>query len=146
MGCRFVVGGSVEASVRARHGLLVTERVAAHTERGQRDAGGVQQTGHVVVGRDEQRGGIGEREVVDEQSRIDVTVRGDDREITDLVEDATGDRPGRGVRWQQTVRMQHEVPSCRAHPPSVRPMQSSSMPVATDRDVTASTLLSPANV
>ena len=61
------------------------ERTLSDAERVERDADGVQQPRHVVVGRDEQRGGIAERLVVEQQPRVDVAVRRDHRQLAHRV-------------------------------------------------------------
>ena len=67
----------------APHLAGVDAVAAAHAETGEVDAGGVEQSRHVVVVRDEQLGGIRERRVVEQQARCDVPVRGDDRQVRD---------------------------------------------------------------
>ena len=53
----------------------------------------VQQPGDVVVGLQQQAGRVGERRVVDQQPRVDVPVRGHDRQVPHRVVQPGGDRP-----------------------------------------------------
>ena len=69
---------------------------------------GVQQPRHVVIGRDEQRRGVRERLVVEQQARIDVAVRRDDRQLAHRLVEPPGDRARLRVGGQQPVRVQRE--------------------------------------
>ena len=62
------------------------------------DAAGVQQPGHVVVGRHEQARGIPERLVVEQQPRVDVTVRARSSAARAPRRTAAGRSPGRPAR------------------------------------------------
>jgi hypothetical protein len=90
----------------ARLGLR--QRAAAHAQGVQRNPAGVQQPGHVVVGRHQQARRIGERLVVEQQPRVDVAVRREDRQVAHGVVQPPGDRPRPRVRWQQPVRVEPE--------------------------------------
>ena len=80
-------------------------RIGGRSQPLERDAVRVQQARHVVVRRDEQRGGIGERRVACEQRGFDVPVRGDDRQIGDDAVQLGGDAARRRGRRQQEVRV-----------------------------------------
>ncbi len=75
--CRGTRPSARTAAATAVAGRRLGQRPCADAELVQRDAAGVQQPGHVVVGRDEQRRRVGERLVVEQQARVDVPVRGD---------------------------------------------------------------------
>ena len=90
----------------ARLGL--GELAAAHAERVQWDPAGVQQPGHVVVGRHQQARRVGERLVVEEQPRVDVAVRGQDRQVAHGLVEPPRDRPDPGLRGKQPVRVEPE--------------------------------------
>ena len=96
---------AVDVPVRAQQpphlpGLRLVQRAAAHTERVQPDPAGMQQPGDVVVRSDEQRGRIQERLVVEQQPRIDVPVRGDDRLVLHGLVEPPGDRADARIRRQ----------------------------------------------
>ena len=104
-------GAAVDVPVRAQQpphlpGLRLGKRAAAHAKLVQRDAAGVQQPGDVVVRGHEQRRRIRERRVVQQQPRIDVAVRRDDRQLPHGVVEPAGERTDSGLCRQQTVRMQ----------------------------------------
>ena len=78
-------------------GLLFGERTLADTELRQAHAVGVQQPVDVVVGGDQQRGRVTEREVVGEPAGRHVAVRGDDRQLGHRRVQPTGHGPQRRV-------------------------------------------------
>ena len=98
-------------------GLLLGQRTTAHAELVEPNSVGMQQPGHVVVRGHEQRGRVGERRVVEQQSRVDVTMRRDDRQLAHRVVEPAGDRAHSGLRWQQTVRVQLQPVNGGSHPP-----------------------------
>ena len=58
-----------------------------------------------MVRADEQGGGVGEGFVVDEHGGVEVAVRGDDREILRVCEQAAGDVADARFRRKQPVRV-----------------------------------------
>ncbi len=66
----------------------------------------MEQARHVVVRRHEQRSRIGERVVLQEDLRVDVSVRGHDRQVRNGRIDLPSDRTHRRVGWQQPVRVE----------------------------------------
>ena len=82
------------------------ERALPDPEVVEPDPVGVQQPRHVVVGGHEQRRRVGERLVVEQQPRIDVTVRRDHRQVTHRVVQPPRDRPLARLRGQQPIRVQ----------------------------------------
>ena len=81
---------------------------------------GVQQPGDVVIRRDEQGSRIGKRFVVEQQVRVDVTVRADQRKLSHRVVQAARHRSFAGVEWQQPIRMQRQPGLSTSHAPIVR--------------------------
>ena len=86
-------------------GLRQRRADAEHLER---DAGGVQQPRHVVVGRDQQRRRVAERRVVEQHARVDVAVRRDHGQRRAPRRRAARDRPDAGLGGQQPVGVKHE--------------------------------------
>ena len=104
-------GGAEDMPVRAEQtpGLacgLLTERSLPDPQRVQRNPGRMQQPGHVVVGGHEQLSGVPERHVVQQDRRVHVTVRGDDRQILHTLVEPAGDVTDRGFHGQEPVRVQ----------------------------------------
>jgi hypothetical protein len=79
-----------------------------HAEGLHGDALRVEHPEDVVVGREEQRGGLGERRVVGQQGGGDVPVRRDDRQRARLLVEPARQAPHRRVRVEEAVRVQHE--------------------------------------
>ena len=73
-----------------------TSGPCADAERVERHARRVQQPRHVVVGRHEQRRRVRERLVVEQQARVDVTVRRDHRQLAHGVVELARDRADSG--------------------------------------------------
>ena len=74
------------------------------------DALAIEHAQHVVVGKKEERGGIGEGNVVGEPACLGVSVRAEDGEILNVREDASGDLPGSGIWREETVWMEERHP------------------------------------
>ena len=60
----------------------------------ERYAGGVQKPEHIVIRRDQQGGRVAERSVVQQHVGVDMPVRRDDRQISDVVMDAPSNATG----------------------------------------------------
>ena len=85
---------------------VLVQRRAADAQVRERDALGVQQAEDVVVRRDQQRGGVGERHVVGQPLRWHVAVRRDDRQRRGRGIQPARDLSGSRVGGEQAVRVQ----------------------------------------
>ena len=85
-----------------------------HAELGERDALGMEHPEDVVVGDDEQLGGIGKWLVLGEPARIGMAMRTDDRQVGDRSMEVTGQCARGWVRRKQSVRI--EQPHDQASP------------------------------
>jgi hypothetical protein len=81
------------------------DRASAGSHLAERDAGGMEKPGHVVVRSNEQRRGILESCVVPNHFRRHVTVGRNDGQVLHSSQKITGDSPGTRVGRQQTVRL-----------------------------------------
>ena len=92
----------------SRIGLDGTAVDARHAEVFQRHALAVEHAKDIVVRRDEQSRGVFKRLVLREPARIGMAVRGDDRKVSHLPEQAPRDGPGRGVGGKEAVVVHHK--------------------------------------
>src|SRR5699024_4833562 len=74
----------------------------------ERDAARMKESRHVMVRRDEQRRWVGEWLVVEQHTGVDVTVRRDDRKVSDLRIESPRDVPDPGLRREEAVRTEPE--------------------------------------
>jgi hypothetical protein len=81
------------------------DRASASSHLAERDAGGMEKPGHIVVRSNEQRRGILETSIVRNHFRRDMTVRRNDGQLLHGGQEVTGDSPGTRVGRQQTVWM-----------------------------------------
>jgi hypothetical protein len=77
-------------------------------QRFQGDALGVEHPEDVVVGRDEERRGLGERQVVGEEGRVDVAVRADEGQGARLVVERARGAAHRRVRVEEPVGVERQ--------------------------------------
>ena len=68
----------------------------------------MEQPRHVVIGRDQETRRIQESLVIEEQARIDVPMRTDQRQLPDGLVQATCYRPDARLRGKQPVRVQRQ--------------------------------------
>jgi hypothetical protein len=81
------------------------DRATASSHLAERDAGGMEKPGHVVVRSNKERRGILESSVVRNHFRRHVAVRRNDGQLLHGSQEVTGDSPGTRVGRQQTVWM-----------------------------------------
>lgn len=85
----------------------------------------MEKPGHIVVRGHEQAGGIDKPLVAHQQVRVDMTMRADQRQVSQLLVKAPGNGPMIGVSEKESVWMQHEQGIRRSHlsilVPGVRP-------------------------
>ena len=81
-----------------------------------RDAARVEHAEDIVVGRDDERRRLWEGRVLGEQIRLDVAVRADQREVSDVVVKRPRHTSDGRIRIKETILAQHEPLDRRAAP------------------------------
>ena len=113
--CRGAGDSSRRSAARscARRSRSAPPSTRGHAEIGQRHALRAEHAEDVVVGGDEQLGGVGKGRVLGEPARVGVAVRAEDRQAGDLGVERAGDAARRGVGGKQAVgiKQRHCAPS-----------------------------------